>query len=125
MQLHGFHTRCVWCAVPQLAIKEGSTLRIRAESTKIERDVFVYRSYIAVGNYSVVLDEIKDSRTTPVDLQAVKLLAIYLSNPDARETAVVTAHQLLEDTGSGVTAIGLACCRGVVNALMLASPSLY
>ena len=88
---------------PQLAIKEGSTLRVRADATNIARDVYVYRSYIAVGNYAVVLDEIKDSRTTPVDLVAVKLLATYLSNPSARETAVVAAHQLLEDSTSGMS----------------------
>ncbi len=92
----------------QLAIKEGSTLRVRADATKIERDVFVYRSYIAVGNYAVVLDEIKETRTTPPDLIAVKLLATYLYNPSARETTVLAVHQLLEDAGTMLTHINLS-----------------
>lgn len=74
---------------------------MRAESARIERDAFVYRSYIAVGNYSVVLDEIKEGRGTPTDLIAVKLLATYLANAAARETAVVAAHALLEDAATG------------------------
>jgi coatomer subunit epsilon len=70
---------------------------VRGEAVKIERDVFVYRSYIAVGNYAVVLDEIKETASTPPDLLAVRLLATYLSRPAAKETCVLTAHQLLED----------------------------
>ncbi len=103
----------------QLAIKEASTIRVRVESVKIERDVFVYRSYIGVGNFAVVLDEIKDTKATPVDLVAVKLLATYLSNPDAKETAVVAAHQLLEDSASGEVDIGISF---VVRLLMAVCP---
>ncbi len=42
----------------QLAINEGSVLHLRNDAARLERDVFVYRSYIGVGNYSVVLDEV-------------------------------------------------------------------
>lgn len=44
--------------VRQLAINEGSVLHLRSDAARLERDVFVYRSYIGVGNYSVVLDEV-------------------------------------------------------------------
>lgn len=46
----------------------------------VERDCLVYRSYIALGSYQLVINEIDDSAATP--LQAVKLLALYLSSPD-------------------------------------------
>ncbi len=87
-------------AAPQMAINEGSALRLRTDAAKLERDVFVYRAYIGVGNYAVVLDEIKDGARVPVELQAVKLLATYLSSPSSREVAVLTASQWLEDGGA-------------------------
>lgn len=46
----------------------------------IERDCLVYRSYIAQGSYQLVISEIDNSAPTP--LQAVKLLALYLSSPE-------------------------------------------
>ncbi len=47
----------------QLAINEGSVLHLRSDAAKLERDVFVYRSYIGVGNYAVVLDEVRVATT--------------------------------------------------------------
>lgn len=46
----------------------------------VERDCLVFRSYIALGSYQLVINEIDSSAATP--LQAVKLLALYLSGPD-------------------------------------------
>jgi coatomer protein complex subunit epsilon len=46
----------------------------------VERDCLVYRSYIALGSFQLVISEIDSSAATP--LQAVKLLALYLSSPD-------------------------------------------
>lgn len=43
----------------------------------VERDCLVYRSYIALGSNQLVISEIDASAATP--LQAVKLLALYLS----------------------------------------------
>jgi coatomer protein complex subunit epsilon len=49
------------------------------DAQSIERDVLLYRSYIALGNYGLVLAEIKHD--APTALQAVKLLATYKSDP--------------------------------------------
>jgi coatomer protein complex subunit epsilon len=49
------------------------------DAQSIERDVLLYRSYIALGNYGLVLAEIKHN--APTALQAVKLLATYKSDP--------------------------------------------
>lgn len=53
----------------------------------LEKDVFMYRSYIAQNKYRVVLDEIKASNETP--LLALRYLAEYLSNA-ARKDAIVS-----------------------------------
>ena len=48
-------------------------------TSAIERDVLMYRSYIAQKKYTVVLDEVLDS--SPAEVQAVRLLAQYLHSP--------------------------------------------
>jgi coatomer subunit epsilon len=83
-------------------INEAAEIDNLSEHDAIERDVFMYRSYVALGSYEVraskfsaeiptahlerrsfnlrqqlVISEIKDSAAT--GLQAVKLLAQYLS----------------------------------------------
>jgi len=84
----------------QAAINEGSSLGSSLEEgDRIERDVYIYRSYIGQGKYRLVTDEIKDSRA-PTSLQAVKLLATYLSSED-KEIALATLKEWL---GDGVAA---------------------
>lgn len=48
-----------WLGSYQLAIAEGSGLSRLPENLRIERDEFIYRSYIALGQYSVVLGEVR------------------------------------------------------------------
>lgn len=52
----------------------------------LEKDIFLYRSYIAQHKYRVVLDEIKQSNDTP--LLALRYLAEYLSNKSRKEAIV-------------------------------------
>ncbi|GAV65599.1 Coatomer_E domain-containing protein [Cephalotus follicularis] len=61
----------------------------------VERDSIVYRSYIALGSYQLVINEIDSSAATP--LQAVKLLALYLSSPDNKEMAISSLKEWLAD----------------------------
>ncbi|XP_031281151.1 coatomer subunit epsilon-1 [Pistacia vera] len=65
----------------------------------VERDCLVYRSYIALGSYQLVVNEIDDSAATP--LQAVKLLALYLSNPDNKESTISSLKEWLADPAIG------------------------
>ncbi len=48
----------------------------------IEKDVLMYRSYIAQRKYAVVIDEVNSS--SPSEVQAVRLLAEYLHSSNKR-----------------------------------------
>jgi len=81
----------------QAGINEARSISPSAEKVALERDCFVYRSLIALGNYNLVLDEIKDS--APTELQAVKLLASYMRGDD-RDLSLETLKQWLTDDNS-------------------------
>jgi coatomer protein complex subunit epsilon len=70
-----------------------------SDEEAIERDTIVYRSYIAVGSYQLVINEIKESAATA--LQAVKLLALYLASPDNKESVITSLHEWLGDAAIG------------------------
>ncbi|ONK60817.1 uncharacterized protein A4U43_C08F22970 [Asparagus officinalis] len=59
----------------------------------IERDSLVYRSYIALGSHQLVISEIDSN--APTALQAVKLLAVYLSGD--KEGAKSSLQEWLSD----------------------------
>lgn len=50
---------------------------------ELERDVFLYRAYIAQRKFRIVLDEINES--SPAELLPLKLLAEYFAFPDRRD----------------------------------------
>ncbi|KAL4274036.1 hypothetical protein GQ457_13G018980 [Hibiscus cannabinus] len=77
----------------------------------VERDCLVYRSYIALGSFQLVINEIDSSAATP--LQAVKLLAQYLSNPHDKESTIASLKEWLADPAIGNNAI-LRLIAGIV-----------
>lgn len=87
-----------WLGAFQLAITEGSNLSRLSEAMRVERDEFVYRAYIALGQYGVVTSEIQDS--APIALQAIKLLATYKEDPEKREMVLMTLNEWLQDGAS-------------------------
>lgn len=89
-----------WLGNYQKAVSEGSSLNRLSEPLRIEAKEFVFRSYIAMGQANIVLDEIKDAPGTPVSLQAVKLLARYISDSSSKEMVLMTLGEWLGDPTS-------------------------
>lgn len=61
----------------QQCIKEAQKLKPSTPEVALERDVFLYRAYLAQKKMRIVLDEINHS--SPNELQPLRLLAEYLS----------------------------------------------
>nr|CAG4647254.1 EOG090X0A8E [Megafenestra aurita]SVE92539.1 EOG090X0A8E [Megafenestra aurita] len=74
----------------QSAINEAQKLKLNSPVQKLERDAFVYRAYIALKKYTVVLNEIHGA---PPELQPLKQLAEYFSVPNKREAIVLKLDQ--------------------------------
>ena len=53
----------------------------------IEKDVLMYRAYLAQNKFSVVLNEV--SKSSPAEVQSVRLLAEYLSNVHNRYCVII------------------------------------
>ncbi|GAB4817776.1 hypothetical protein N2152v2_004822 [Parachlorella kessleri] len=119
----------------QKAVSEASQLTGLSEHEKIERDVFVYRSYIELGSYELVLAEISSS--SPMALQAVRQLALYLKDGSQREAVLAQVASWLTDMSctnnatvllvAGLVFLleenyveALKCCHNGLNLEMLA-----
>ncbi|KAJ3440482.1 coatomer subunit epsilon [Anaeramoeba flamelloides] len=81
----------------QQAINEGS-LKLKSTKDKLERDCYVYRSHIALGNYQMILNSISESDA--IELKVIKLFATLLNNPEENKEIV------LETLKSWLTEIG-------------------
>ncbi len=90
----------VWIGNYQNAISEANMLNHIHDGLRHERDAYVYRAQLGLGNYSMVMQSIPDAATTPIALSAVKLLATYLTNGD-KEIIELTLKEWLADPLSG------------------------
>ena len=57
-----------WLGNFQQAVNESNSLHRLPKALVPARDEFVYRSYVALGQYDIVMDEIKDSPNTSVGM---------------------------------------------------------
>ena len=88
-----------WLGNYEEAIGEARALRLKSEPLKVERDAYVFRSHIGLGNYTEVLDEVKEGPAVPVAHQAIRLLAQYLSGGSQRSVALLKLEDHLADAG--------------------------
>jgi len=70
----------------QTCINEAQKLKVSEPALSLEKDALMYRSYIALRKFRVVLDDIKPS--SPELLHPLRQLAIYLSTPAQRDNIV-------------------------------------
>jgi coatomer protein complex subunit epsilon len=61
----------------------------------------VYRSYLGLGQYHIILGEVTSNPNTPVGLLAIKLLATFLDNPSTKEIAILQMKEWLADPQAG------------------------
>ncbi|TMW64659.1 hypothetical protein Poli38472_011539 [Pythium oligandrum] len=90
----------LWVGNYQNAISEANMLNHVRDALRHERDVYVYRAHLGLGNYGLVLESIPDAATTPIALSAIKLWATYLNGGD-KEMIELTLKEWLADHTSG------------------------
>lgn len=78
-----------WLGNFEAAITEARSLKLRTEAAKAERDCYIYRSFIGLRKYKVVIDEIKDD--APAAFTALKLLAAYFADAAGAKSRVLGA----------------------------------
>lgn len=91
----------------QIAINELSTSNrlLQSSEAQLEAKIYLYRSYVGQGKYNVVISDVADQ--DPAELQAIKLLAVYLQAKDKGNAAVVeqavsSSTALLSDGANNV-----------------------
>ncbi|XP_046749582.1 coatomer subunit epsilon [Diprion similis] len=82
----------------QQCINEAQKVKPSTPEVALERDVFLYRVYIAQRKFRVVLDEINNS--SPSDLQPLKMLAEYFANSNRREAIIAELDQLAKNANT-------------------------
>lgn len=58
-------------------------MQVKDEADKLQKDIYMYRAYIAQNKPSLVLGEI-DKRSAPPSLRALRCFADYMANPGRR-----------------------------------------
>lgn len=87
----------------QAAINEGNALTDIED--KVERDIYIFRSEIALGNWQNVLDEIKEDASR--GLKAVRLMALYVGQPQKKEQVLNEIRDMLADSVASKTTLSI------------------
>ncbi|XP_075679338.1 coatomer subunit epsilon [Dermatophagoides pteronyssinus] len=74
----------------QQCLNEAANVKTTTDEQKLERDVFMYRAYLAQKKFNVVLSEINQS--SPQPLKAVRLYARYLSSSSTSSVDEILAE---------------------------------
>jgi coatomer protein complex subunit epsilon len=95
-----------WLGNYQLAINESNSLSRIPKHLQSVKDEFVYRSYLAMRQYDIVLDEISDGPNTSVALRAIRILALYMSGVSGYEQCLGAMFDLGKDLQQGDASCG-------------------
>merc|ERR1712137_197853 len=87
----------------QAAINEAQSNMDEDGSGEEAKNVFVYRSYIGLGNYELVQDEIADG--SPDSLLAVRLFARYAQHPEKVQTILQELANLSDEQAIVMTCL--------------------
>jgi coatomer protein complex subunit epsilon len=99
----------------QRAVHEGSLLALSDDAVKVQRDVYVFRAYIAMGNAEMVIDEVGDDEGVQTSLQAVRLLALLDAGRSTSDDVNARFEALLNDVACANNAT-LKTCAAVCYA---------
>jgi len=78
-------------------INEAQKSKVSALDLKLEKDILMYRAYVAQKKYGVVLDDIRPSAGS--ELEAIRLLADYLSGDRSRKDKLREEVERKSSTG--------------------------
>lgn len=84
----------------QGAINTGNSLRPSSPSIKLERDVLLYRAYLAQRNFSLVLSETEKRKSESPEMEAIYTFALYLGGNPTQKAAAVEAVKSWISAGS-------------------------
>jgi len=101
-----------WLGNFQAAIQEGNGLSRLSDDLKVERDEFVYRCYIGLGQCDLVAREIGDD--APPALRAVRELAKYVADPAGTKDAAIEAFGGLLTDPSSKNVASVQLCAALV-----------
>jgi len=87
----------------QTAINEATTLRPKTDQGKQERDILTYRSYLALSQYSTIMNELKPKQG-PLPLQAIRIAAEVLSKQKPGDSVDIAPLKSFLQQGAGLEA---------------------
>lgn len=92
-----------WLGNYQQAINEAGSLSRCPSHLKDEKEEFVYRSYLALGQYDIVLNEVKEN--APIGIRAIKVLTSHMSNPTSLEVAQMQIQEWISESDNQTLSI--------------------
>lgn len=84
----------------QRAVHEGNSFKAGSEELQAACDTYVLRSYVAMGKYETVLEEIAATDDAPIGVQAVGLHAKYMLQPSKGESILQQLSEHLTDVAT-------------------------
>ncbi len=103
-----------WLGNFQLAINEANGMKRCPPHLVTEKSEFMYRSYLALGQYDVVLSEVSD--TSAFSLRGVKVLAQVYSGVAEKEVGITKLQEWLNADASGTSIKSLQLMLSILHA---------